>query len=332
MKLKQKIKLLPTSPGVYLMKDSLDNIIYIGKSKNLKKRVNSYFYELSNRSSKIDKLVKNIKDLEYILCDTEFDALLLECSLIKKYKPRYNKLMVNHEKYPYLSVTYKEKYPKIDVVLQKQNDGSLYFGPFNSYNKTIVVKTILEEEFYIKTCSVNCFNKTYSGCLNYHLSKCLGPCRGEIYRLEYLKKVEMLIEFLESKSSFLIEKLESTMKEAAEKEDFVKAINIRDRLKDIEYINNQLVNLSDSKLNKKIVILDIIQKNLYKLYYIKGLNIVDREVITMDSIDTTYIKDKAVKVFGENHGEAVMNKESIDSINIINSFIKKNKDKIFYVE
>ena len=185
---KDQVKKLPNTPGVYIMKDNMGEIIYIGKAKNLKNRVSSYFMNDSGHSDKVKKMVSNIAKFDYIMTDSEFEALVLECSLIKKHQPKYNILLKDDKGFRYIKIT-KDKWPKILYVKQKQNDGAVYIGP---YTNALSVKQTVEEMikiFKVPTCNRN-LDKVYKRpCLNYYIKRCSAPCIRAISNEDYVNSI-----------------------------------------------------------------------------------------------------------------------------------------------
>ena len=234
MDLKEKIKKLPPSPGVYLMKDSLNRVIYVGKSKNLKNRVGSYFHNSKSHSPKVVKLVKNLKDFEYILTDTEFEAFMLECKLIKEIKPIYNKQMKSPKSYSYIKIKVNENYPSIELTNDvNESDGNIYFGPYT--NKNTVERALQGIKEYFKIlCTNNSFRA--SACLNYSLGLCIGICMNDTSRAQYLDIVNKIIELLNGTDKSIVEAIEYTMNQASEKFDFEEAAKYRDYLSAVNYL------------------------------------------------------------------------------------------------
>lgn len=244
---------LTTSSGVYLMKDENEEIIYIGKAKNLKNRVVSYFRNLSSHNEKIIKMVENVCDFNFFVTDSEFEALVLECSLIKEYKPKYNILLKDSKGYKYIKVT-KEDYPRISVQGKKDQDQSLYIGPYVS---SFLVKQAVEEVnkvFMLPVCNVN-FNKKRRKrpCLNYYIKRCMGLCQKNISSEEYKKVVEEAIKYLKKGDIIYLKNLENQMEKAAKEEDFENAIKYRDKIKAIKRIHETQKVYLDNAINADVI-------------------------------------------------------------------------------
>ena len=226
---------LPKTPGVYLMKDEKNEIIYVGKAKALKNRVSSYFGSQNNHTPKVKKMVENVNDFDYILTDSEFEALVLECSLIKQHSPKYNILLKDDKGYSYIRVT-KGKWPKISAVLQKSDDDAKYIGP---YTGSFSVKNSVDEAlkiFQLPSCGKS-FPKEIGKsrpCLNYFIKQCMAPCSGKVSCEEYNEAVSGALKFLQGDSGEILKELKNEMEQAAERLDFEKAAKLRDRIRSIE--------------------------------------------------------------------------------------------------
>ena len=232
--LKQKANSLPLTPGVYIMKDKSGKIIYIGKAKALKNRVTQYFGSNTNHTTKVIRMVSQVDDFEYILCDTEYEALLLESNLIKKHLPKYNILLKDDKGYHYIKVTY-EAWPKIKAVMQKEKDRAEYIGPYYSfYIARDTVDEILKL-FKLPNCNRS-FDTPSKPCLNYHIGLCNAPCKGNISREEYLETVTSAVDFIKKGeiSASDVSGLKQRMETAAEELDFELAARLRDRIRAIE--------------------------------------------------------------------------------------------------
>lgn len=232
------LKNLPDKPGVYLMKNSLGEVIYVGKAKILKNRVKSYFQNSKNHSEKVKVLVKNIAEFEYIVTDSEMEALILECNLIKKYSPKYNILLKDDKFYPFIKITIKDDFPRVFVTRNFSRDGSKYFGPYT--NGTAVYETIdlIYKIFPLRTCklSIKENGEPIRPCLNYHIKKCLAPCGGYISKYEYGKMINEIIDILSGKDTYVTKMLKTEMENAAENLEFEKAASLRDKILSIEAI------------------------------------------------------------------------------------------------
>ena len=232
--LQDKLDTLPSSPGVYLMKDSTGNILYVGKGKDLRKRVHSYFREKEHQSPKTRVLVSKISDLEFILTGSEKEALILESNLIKRHRPRYNVILRDDKRYLVLRLDPKERYPRLSLVRRIRQDGAHYFGPYASANAVRQTLKVLHGMFPLRQCSGTKFRQRARPCLNHQMGRCLGLCVGAISPEEYGPVVEQAVLFLRARTQDLQEKLRQEMERAAERLEFEKAAMYRDRLNAVE--------------------------------------------------------------------------------------------------
>lgn len=227
----EELKKLPKSPGVYLMKDKNDKIIYVGKAINLKNRVSSYFRK-TNKTDRILKMVSLIDHFEYIVVDNEAEALVLECNLIKKNRPKYNVLLKDDKTYPYIKIDVKSDFPGVTITRRKVNDGSKYFGPYANPGAAKELVDFIKQKYKIRQCKN--FKSTVRACLNYHIKKCLAPCVGYISIEEYKKQIEEIIDLLEGKTDKILSELRVQIEEAAKNLEFEKAAYLRDKMIAIE--------------------------------------------------------------------------------------------------
>lgn len=229
--LRDKTHRLTVSPGCYIMKNHAREIIYIGKAKNLKNRVSSYFRAGQDHLPKVWKMVSNVYDYEFIVTDSEFEALVLECSLIKQYKPKYNIMLKDDKGYSYIKVT-SEPYPRLQAALQKEDDGARYIGPYTSSFAVRQAVTEANKVFMLPTCSRRFPQdiRKQRPCLNHHIKLCMGVCTGRVSQSEYNAIVEQAVEFIASGSEDSVKRLTEEMNEAAENLEFEKAAKLRDRI------------------------------------------------------------------------------------------------------
>ncbi len=229
--LRDKTHRLTTSPGCYIMKNKSKEIIYIGKAKNLKNRVSSYFRAGQDHLPKVWKMVSNVYDYEFIVTDSEFEALVLECSLIKQYKPKYNILLKDDKGYSYIKVT-DEQYPRLQAALQKEEDGAKYIGPYTSSFAVRQAVTEANRVFMLPTCSRRFPQdiRKQRPCLNYHIKLCMGVCTGKISCEDYNAIVSQAVDFIRSGSEDSVKRLTDEMNEAAENLEFERAAKLRDRI------------------------------------------------------------------------------------------------------
>lgn len=235
---KAQLKILPDKPGVYLMKNSLGEIIYVGKAKILKNRVRQYFQNSKNHSEKVKAMVKNIAEFEYIVTDSEMEALILECNLIKKYSPKYNISLKDDKFYPFIKITLNEDFPRVFITRNYSKDGNKYFGPYPNAGAVHETINLIRKIFPLRTCKllIQEGGKHTRPCLNYHIKKCTAPCEGHISKAEYRIMIDEIMDVLSGKDKTLIHKLKEQMQVASANLEFEKAASYRDKILAIEVI------------------------------------------------------------------------------------------------
>ena len=255
--IKEQLKKLPGEPGVYLMKDENDKIIYVGKAISLKNRVRQYFQSSKNHSSKVKSMVKNIKSFEYIITDSELEALILECNLIKKYRPKYNVLLRDDKTYPYIKVTVNEDYPRVLKVRRVLKDKAKYFGPYTNVEAVNDTLDVIRNIYPIRTCNIDidrAIKNKMRPCLNYHIKRCIGPCTGHISKVEYDKMIEEILLFLSGKEEKLIEILKEKMNKCSMEFNFEEAAIYRDKILNLqEMMQKQKIDVSTDNVNQDII-------------------------------------------------------------------------------
>ena len=236
-----QLKILPDKPGVYIMKNSLGEVIYVGKAKVLKNRVRQYFQNSKNHSEKVRAMVKNIAEFEYIVTDSEMEALILECNLIKKYSPRYNIALKDDKFYPFIKITTNEDFPRVYVTRNFAKDGNRYFGPYTNGTAVYEVMGLIKKLFPLRTCKKAIVEggEPTRACLNYHINLCKAPCAGYVSKAEYWEMIDEIINILNGTDTSIIKKLKLEMEKAAEELEFEKAAKIRDRILAIELISEK---------------------------------------------------------------------------------------------
>lgn len=240
--IQEELKKLPDKPGVYIMKDVNGIVIYVGKAVVLKNRVRQYFQNSANHPPKVCAMVSRIHEFEYIVTDTEVEALMLECNLIKKYKPKYNILLKDDKHYPYIKVTMNEQYPRILKTRRVEKDGAKYFGPYSSAFAVNDAIDTIKKLFPIKTCNRNLPRDIgkFRPCLNFHIRQCLGPCQGEVNREEYRNMMKKICSFLGGQYDEILNDLKGQMETAAQNLEFEKAAQLRNKI-------NSIVQLSEAQ-------------------------------------------------------------------------------------
>ncbi|MBR0468395.1 MAG: excinuclease ABC subunit UvrC [Mogibacterium sp.] len=230
----EELKKLPKTPGVYMHKDSLGEVIYVGKAVNLRNRVSSYFRKTSQADPKVRAMVSNIAEFEYISCATEMEALLLECNLIKKYMPRYNILLKDDKSYPFIEVTTAEAYPRVFSTRRLLRDGNRYFGPYSDAGAVRRILGMIDEMYMFKKCRQQEFRKGVRPCLNYFIGKCPGVCTGEADREKYAAEISEVIDILSGRDSAVMARLRSDMEKASDEMRYEDAARFRDYMKSLK--------------------------------------------------------------------------------------------------
>ena len=255
MNVKEKLKILPKQPGVYLYKDKYGEIIYVGKAKVLRNRVRSYFQKSRNHSYKTNILRKHIYDLDYIVTDSEVEALILEANLIKKHHPKFNIRLKDDKTYPYIKVTINEDFPRVFKTRIVKKDKARYFGPYADVRAVDKTLKVLKKLFPIRTCKKNLKAGKHEerACLNLHINKCYGPCVGEISPYDYNEVVRQVILFLEGKTRKLIKKIKKRMEEASKALDFEQAAEYRDSIQAIEKVTQNQKVVTEDRMDRDVI-------------------------------------------------------------------------------
>ncbi|UWD49433.1 excinuclease ABC subunit UvrC [Clostridioides difficile] len=283
------LKKLPSEPGVYLMKDKYDHIIYVGKAISLKNRVRQYFQSSKNHTSKVKSMVKNIYKFEYIITDSELEALILECNLIKRYRPKYNVLLRDDKTYPYIKVTTNEDYPRLLKVRRVLKDKAKYFGPYTNITAVNDTLDLINSTYPIRSCKIDIEkaikNKTRP-CLNLHINKCLGPCTGNVSKEEYGKMIEEIIMCLSGKEEKLMELLKEKMNESSMNFRFEEAAVYRDKIKSLEeMIQKQKIDATVTDLNQDVVAMARAHNEAcVQVFFIRNGKIVGREHFILEGV------------------------------------------------
>lgn len=287
--IQEHLKQLPAEPGVYLMKDKFDNIIYVGKAKILKNRVRQYFQSSKNHSSKVKSMVKNIDKFEYIITDSELEALILECNLIKKYKPKYNVLLRDDKTYPYIKVTTNEDFPRVLKVRKVIKDKAKYFGPYTNTTAVNDTLDIIKNIYPIRTCNIDierAIKTNMRPCLNLHIKRCVGPCTGNVTKEEYNKMIEEIILFLSGKEEKLIDILKEKMNKCAMYFNFEEAAIYRDKIKSLEdMMEKQKIDTSTSDLNQDVIAMARAHDEAcVQVFFVRNGKIVGREHFILEGV------------------------------------------------
>jgi excinuclease ABC subunit C len=234
--LEAKLRALPAKPGVYLFEDKEGKVIYVGKAASLKSRVRSYFGAPSNLPSKIQRLVATIQDFEFVITNSEQEALILECDTIKRYAPKFNASLKDNKTFPYLKINIKEDWPGVYITRRMQKDGARYFGPFASAGSVRKTLRLIKKIFPYRSCSKRIDAKDRRPCLDYYIHQCLGPCIGAVDKEEYRDVINQVILFLQGKQELILRALDARMKAAAQQLQFERAALLRDQINAIEEV------------------------------------------------------------------------------------------------
>ncbi len=300
----ENLKLLPEKPGVYIHKDALGQVIYVGKAVSLRRRVRQYFQSKKNMPDKVRSMVEHIEEFEYITTDSEMEALILECNLIKKYKPKYNILLRDDKTYPYIKVTLKDDFPRVLKSRRVVEDGSRYFGPYSDVGAVNEIIDLLDSIFMLKRCSALSFPDDFRPCLNYHIEQCRGICAGRVGKEEYREIINQVLDFLKGHNKSVLKLLENRMAEAAERMDYEKAAEYRDRIAAVKAIGEkQKVVLSSSGDMDLILAANGSGGAHIILFYVRGGKLSGRDSFHMDAeiedsrgdIISSFIKQYYVK-------------------------------------
>jgi excinuclease ABC subunit C len=254
--LKAKLESLPASPGVYLFKDGKGKVIYVGKAKSIRSRVRSYFRQGEALPPRTAVLVDRTNDLDFMVTRSEIEALILECNLIKHFKPRYNVNLKDDKKFPYIKVTSKEAFPSVHVTRNLQQDGSRYFGPYTDAKAMRRTLRLLSEIFPLRTCKKNLpLRQPDRGCLNYQIGRCLGPCRGDITSEDYKRLVNQVCQYLSGRMTDLIKDVEGRMEDAAANLRFEEAAGLRDTAEALEKVSQRQIVVSSRPVDRDVAAL-----------------------------------------------------------------------------
>lgn len=299
--IEQELKKLPDKPGVYIMHDAADEIIYVGKAVNLKNRVRQYFRPSHDEGPKKAKMVTQIRRFEYIITDSELEALVLECNLIKEHRPKYNTMLRDDKTYPYIKVTLGEDFPRVLFSRLIRKDKSKYFGPYTSAGAVKDTIELIQKMYQIRTCSRNLPKDIGKDrpCLNYHIKKCNAPCQGYISKEEYRKSIDMVLSFLNGNYQPVLKDLEIRMMQASDQMEFERAIEYRELLNSVKQIAQKQKITSFDGEDKDIIALANDERDaVVQVFFIRSGKLIGREhfyvrVAAEDSegqVLTTFVK------------------------------------------
>ena len=325
--IEEQLKLLPDKPGVYIMHDADDKIIYVGKAVNLKNRVRSYFRK-TDKTERIKRMVSLIDHFEYIVVDNEAEALILECNLIKKNRPKFNVLLKDDKTYPYIKIDVKSDYPNVMITRRVINDGSKYFGPYANPGAAKEMLDFIKQKYKIRQCKN--FRSETRACLNYHINRCLGPCMGYISKEDYRKQIDEIIDILDGKTDKVLKDLERQMLEEARNMNFEKAAYIRDRMLAIQRVNakQKVSNISENNID----VIGIAKSEIevcVEIFFVRGSKMVGREHYFFPDLKEMEDKEiisgfiKQYYMENKNLPNKIMIREKIDDQAIIEEWLTK---------
>ncbi|MBU3097936.1 MULTISPECIES: excinuclease ABC subunit UvrC [Clostridium] len=329
-----QLKTLPDAPGVYLMKNNLGEIIYVGKAKILKNRVRQYFKSSKNHSVKVMAMVKNIAEFEYIVTDSEMEALILECNLIKKYSPRYNILLKDDKHYPFIKITINEEFPRVFVTRNIANDGGRYFGPYTDSAAVYSTIELIKQIFPLRTCRRNIKEGVLYDrpCLNYHIGLCKAPCTGYISKEDYGKIIKGALDLLTGKDKSIKEDLRNKMESASEVLEFEKAAMLRDKIMAIEKINEKQKIIIGNCENEDFINVYVDEKDVcIQVFFLRDGKIVGREHFILndeaENVENELIEEFIKRFYG---GTAFIPKTIyvpfISEVEILEQWLSAKKD------
>ena len=329
--IEEELKKLPSKPGVYIMRDKNDNIIYVGKAISLKNRVRQYFRK-NNKTARIEKMVSLIDHFEYIVVDNEAEALILECNLIKKNRPKFNVLLKDDKTYPYIKIDLKSEFPGVYITRRVINDGSKYFGPYANPGSAKEMLDFIRQKYKIHQCR-NLKQRTRP-CLNYHIKRCLAPCMGYVKRDEYLKQINEIIDLLEGRTDKILKDLEIQMNKASEELKFEEAAEIRDRIQAIERVSTKqkVSNISENSID----VIGIAKSELQvciEIFFVRGSKMIGREHYFYNDLKDMEDKEilsgfiKQYYLDNPNIPSKIMIREEIDDKETIEQWLSTNLGK-----
>ncbi len=336
----EELKKLPNSPGVYIMHDADDSIIYVGKAVNLHNRVRSYFRKIVGRGPQIDKMVEQIARFEYIVTDSELEALVLENNLIKEHSPKYNTMLKDDKTYPYIKVTVAEEYPRILFSREMKKDRSKYFGPYTSAASVKDTIELMNKLYQLRTCSRKLPRDIGLDrpCLNYHIKQCLAPCQGYIGRDEYRERMEQALDFLNGNYKPVLRELEQKMQEASEQLAFEDAIRYRDLYNSVKSVaQKQKITDSDGEDKDIIALAKDESDAVVQVFFVRDGKLIGREHFYMTHVagyDKAQILLDFVKQFYAGTPyipKELMLQEQIEDLEILEKWLSTRKGSRVYL-
>ncbi|BDU90898.1 excinuclease ABC subunit UvrC [Clostridium perfringens] len=336
-----QLKILPDKPGVYIMKNSLGEVIYVGKAKVLKNRVRQYFQNSKNHSEKVRAMVKNIAEFEYIVTDSEMEALILECNLIKKYSPRYNIALKDDKFYPFIKITTNEDFPRVYVTRNFAKDGNRYFGPYTNGTAVYEVMGLIKKLFPLRTCKKAIVEggEPTRACLNYHINLCKAPCAGYISKAEYWEMIDEIINILNGTDTSIIKNLKLEMEKAAEELEFEKAAKIRDRILAIELISEKQKMFTVKEGDEDFIDLYTDEKDgCAQVFFVREGKVTGREHFMIEDIGDDPVKEVISSFIASFYGgtaqipKTIYVPEEIEDQELIEKFLTEKRGSKVWIK
>ena len=336
-----QLKILPDKPGVYIMKNSLGEVIYVGKAKVLKNRVRQYFQNSKNHSEKVRAMVKNIAEFEYIVTDSEMEALILECNLIKKYSPRYNIALKDDKFYPFIKITTNEDFPRVYVTRNFAKDGNRYFGPYTNGTAVYEVMGLIKKLFPLRTCKKAIVEggEPTRACLNYHINLCKAPCAGYVSKAEYWKMIDEIINILNGTDTSIIKNLKLEMEKAAEELEFEKAAKIRDRILAIELISEKQKMFTVKEGDEDFIDLYTDEKDgCAQVFFVREGKVTGREHFMIENISDDPVKEVISSFIASFYGgtaqipKTIYVPEEIEDQELIEKFLTEKRGSKVWIK
>ncbi len=330
-----RLQALPTKPGVYLFKNKQGNIIYVGKAISLRNRVRSYFRP-KNQIGKVGTMVPLIADIDYIVTGSELEALVLECNLIKKHRPKYNVRLRDDKHYPYLKVSLNEEWPRVSIARRIANDGARYFGPYTDSKSVWKTLELLKKLFPYRSCNKDITGEDKRPCLNYHIRRCLGPCIGAVSHDDYMAVIQQLCLFLEGRQEETIKEMRHKMEDAAEKLEFERAAFLRDQIAAVEKVTERQRIISTAIKDEDVIA--FARSNgeaCVQVFFVRGGKLVGREHFELEGTkdeDGTEIMTSFVTQFYDGAAyipPKILLQNEIEEAAVIESWLREKRgDKV----
>ena len=339
--IEEELKKLPAKPGVYLMHDEKDQIIYVGKAISLKNRVRQYFQASRNKGAKIDQMVTHIRRFEYIVTDSELEALVLECNLIKEHRPKYNTMLMDDKGYPFIKVTVNEPYPRIMLAREMKKDKAKYFGPYTSATAVKDTIDLIRKLYHIRSCNRNLPKDIGKErpCLNYHIKQCKAPCQAYISEEAYRKSIDGALRFLNGHYDSILDDLEKKMLDASENMEFEKAIEYRELLNSVKQIaQKQKITDSSGEDRDILAVAQDAEDAVVQVFFIRGGRLIGRDHFFLRNVaeeSKSQILESFIKQFYSGTPfipAELMLQEEIEEREILEQWLSKKREHRVHIK